>query len=53
MGVVSALIKFGGIEFDYENWWSNHLSELCSIIAYIALISYFIIATKKKEKTQN
>lgn len=53
MGVVSALIKFGDIEFDYENWWSNHLSELCSIIAYIALISYFIIATKKKEKTQN
>lgn len=53
MGVVSALIKFGGIEFDYENWWNNHLSELCSIIAYIALISYFIIATKKKEKTQN
>lgn len=53
MGVVSALIKFGGIEFDYENWWSNHLSELCSIIAYIALISYFIITTKKKEKTQN
>ena len=50
MGVVSALIKFGGIEFDYENWWNNHLSELCSIIAYIALISYFIIATKKKEK---
>lgn len=53
MGVVSALIKFGGIEFDYENWWNNHLSELCSIIAYIALISYFIIATKKKEKKQN
>lgn len=53
MGVVSALIKFGGIEFDYENWWNNHLSELCSIIAYITLISYFIIATKKKEKTQN
>ena len=40
MGVVSALIKFGGIEFDYENWWNNHLSELCSIIAYIAPVSY-------------
>ena len=46
MGVVSALLKFGGIEFDYSEWWSNHLSELLSLIAYVALILYFIIATK-------
>ena len=50
MGVVSALLKFGGIEFDYSNWWANHLSELLAIAAYAALILYFILATKPKNK---
>jgi len=47
MGVVSALLRFGGISFDYAAWWTNPLSELCSLIAYILLIIYFIRATKK------
>lgn len=47
MGVVSALLRFGGIQFDYETWWQNPLSELLSLIAYILLITYFIRATKK------
>ena len=46
MGVVSALLRFGGISFDYSAWWANPLSELCSLIAYILLIIYFIRATK-------
>ena len=46
MGVVSALLRFGGISFDYAAWWANPLSELCSLIAYILLIIYFIRATK-------
>ena len=50
MGVVSALLKFGGIEFQYGTWWENHLSELLSLIAYIALILYFITATKLSKK---
>ena len=50
MGVVSALLKFGGIEFQYGTWWENHLSELLSLIAYIALILYFIAATKLSKK---
>lgn len=50
MGVVSALLKFGGIEFDYNMWWQNHMSELLSLLAYIALILYFIIATKTSKK---
>ena len=50
MGVVSALLKFGGIEFDYSNWWANHLSELLAIAAYAALILYFLLATKPKNK---
>ncbi len=50
MGVISALLKFGGIEFQYATWWENHLSELLSLIAYIALIFYFILATKPSKK---
>ena len=50
MGVVSALLKFGGIDFDYSAWWDNHLSELLSLAAYCLLIAYFIIATRVKDK---
>ena len=49
MGVVSALLKFAGFEVDYSSWWDNHLSELLSLVAYIALILYFILATKTKK----
>ena len=48
MGVVSALLKFGGIEASIaESWWVNPMSEVCSLIAYILLIGFFIRATKK------
>ena len=47
MGVISALLRFGGIQFNYEAWWANPLSEFCSLIAYVLLIVYFIRATKK------
>lgn len=32
MGVVSALLKFSGVEFDYTDWWNNHLSEVLSLV---------------------
>ncbi len=50
MGVISALLRFGGIQFDYAQWWANPLSEVCSLIAYIILIVYFIHATKTSPK---
>ena len=46
MGVISALLRFGGISFDYSTWWANPLSELCSLVAYVLLILYFIRATR-------
>lgn len=46
MGVISALLRFGGISFDYSAWWANPLSELCSLVAYVLLILYFIRATR-------
>src|SRR5574344_398587 len=47
MGVVSALLRFCGINFDYTAWWANPLSELLSLAAYLLLIVYFIRATRK------
>ena len=46
MGVVSALLRFGGIQFDFETWWANPMSEWCSLVAYILLIIYFIRTIK-------
>ena len=46
MGVVSALLRFGGVVFDYEAWWASPLSEILSLVAYILLIVYFVRATK-------
>lgn len=46
MGVVSALLRFGGFNFINENWLANPMSEICSLIAYILLIVYFIRASK-------
>lgn len=47
MGVVSALLRFGGFNFISESWLANPMSEICSLIAYILLIAYFIRASKK------
>ncbi|MBR6120767.1 MAG: oligopeptide transporter, OPT family [Prevotella sp.] len=46
MGVVSALLRFGGFNPVSESWLANPLSELCALIAYILLIIYFVKATK-------
>lgn len=46
MGVLSALLRFSGVVFDFEAWWQNPLSELLSFAAYLLLIVYFIRATR-------
>ena len=47
MGVVSALLRFGGFNPVSESWLANPLSEACALVAYVLLIVYFIKATKK------
>ena len=49
MGVVSALLRFGGFNPVSESWLANPLSEVCSLLAYVLLIVYFIKATKTKQ----
>ena len=47
MGVVSALLKFGGIDLINTSWRDNPWSQVCSLLAYLLLICYVIRATKK------
>lgn len=47
MGVVSAALRFGGINLVNEAWISNSWSEVVALVAYIALILYFIKASMK------
>ena len=46
MGVVSALMRFGGLNFVDAEWMMNPLSELAALAAYVLLCCYFIRATK-------
>ena len=47
MGVVSAGMKFGGINLINEAWLANPMSELVALIAYALLIVYLIKASMK------
>ena len=51
MGVVSVALRFSGIEFHYDEWWDNYLSEILSLGMYCILIVYFIKASMKAKYT--
>ena len=48
MGVVSAAMRFGGINLVNDAWLQNSLSEVLALGAYALLIVYFIKASMKK-----
>lgn len=48
MGVVSAAMRFGGIDLMNTEWVSNSWSEVAALVAYAALIVYFVKASMKK-----
>lgn len=52
MGVVSAALKFGNIEFIDENstWVGSYGSELLALVAYEALIGYLIYSSMRAKK---
>ena len=51
MGVVSVALRFAGVEFQYEQWWNNSLSENLSLGMYCILIVYFVKASMKAKHT--
>ena len=50
MGVVSAALRFGGISFDYSQWWANPASEWLALGMYALLIIYVIKACTRTGK---
>lgn len=50
MGVVSAAMRFGGINLVHEEWLANPMSEVVSIIMYAILIIFLIKASMKLQK---
>lgn len=50
MGVVSAAMRFGGINLVNEEWLSNPLSEVLSMAAYILLIIWLVKASMHIKK---
>ena len=50
MGVVSAAMRFGGINLVNEAWLSNPMSELASLVVYALLIVYLIKASMNVTK---
>ena len=47
MGVLSAGLRFGGINMVNEAWLANPMSEAVAIVAYLLLIVYLIKASMK------
>ena len=50
MGVVSAAMKFAGLDFFMSNWYSSNQSALVGLVMYIAIIAYLVVATMKAKK---
>ena len=51
MGVVSALLKFGGMDCSLPaSWTESSWAELCSLAVYLVLILYFVRATRSTPK---
>ena len=50
MGVVSAAMRFGGINLVNEEWLANPMSELVSLVAYALLIIYLVKASMNIQK---
>lgn len=50
MGVVSATLRFGGINLVLDSWLANTMSELVSLVAYVVLVAVFVKMSVVKPK---
>ena len=47
MGVISAAMRFGGVNMVNDTWLANPMSEIASLVAYALLIVYLVKASIK------
>lgn len=50
MGVLSAALRFGGIDMLNKEWQEGNLAEVLAVIMYIALIAWLAISSMKAKK---
>ncbi len=50
MGVISAVLKYAGIDWYMADWAHGSGAEVLSIVMYVCIIAYFIFDAMKKEK---
>jgi putative OPT family oligopeptide transporter len=53
MGVVSATMRFVGVNLTLEGWADTHGSEILALFMYIGVIAYLIYASMKAKKDKN
>ena len=52
MGVVSAILKFAGLDLYMADWAASSSAEYLALAMYIAIIVYFTIHTMKAKKEE-
>ncbi|MBR1786724.1 MAG: oligopeptide transporter, OPT family [Paludibacteraceae bacterium] len=50
MGVVSAALKFAGLDLYLTSWATTGYAQLLGIVLYLMLITYFYLASMRKNK---
>jgi len=53
MGVISALLRFGGINYVNAEWFESHSAEILGLVMFLILCGYLIwesLRAKKEEE---
>lgn len=53
MGVVSAVLRFAGVNLLHTQWQSSNPAEALAVAAYIAIIVYLALSSKRAAKKTN
>ena len=51
MGVVSAILKFAGVDMMQKEWLATSSANLVTLLVYLAIIAYFLFASLRVKKT--
>ena len=52
MGVVSAILKFAGVELFAADWAASNAAQWVALVMYIAIMVYFTVHTMKAKKEE-
>ena len=52
MGVVSAVLKFAGVDWFLSSWAASNVAEWVGLVMYLVLIGYFAWHTLRAKKEE-